>query len=96
MLTIQRRDHYRAGLSVKTDNGLNQYPVVRTELEAVDWEKPFNDHGSTSPDGKLMEARGAAFTADDDVTKKRGIYPYALLCLETKLSRNPWAVSRSR
>lgn len=54
------------------------FPENRRELTQVDWGKLYLEHGDTFPDGAALEKRVAELMADDEVTKKAGIYPYVL------------------
>lgn len=72
------------------------FPVVRKELKSVDWGELFNRHGDSFPDGSLMEERIASLMADEDVTRKHGIYQYVLDGQEKHLSIRQFTDAQKR
>lgn len=63
------------------------FPKVRKELKSVDWGRLFHEHGSrTDLNAVDLETRVAALMADDDVTRKYGVYEYVLTGRERLLS----------
>lgn len=54
------------------------FTVYRKEMKGVDWGLLFNKYGAQTYDTKEMEERVSVLMADEDVTKKAGIYPYVL------------------
>jgi hypothetical protein len=72
------------------------FPVVRKELKSVDWGSLYHQHGSSFPDGKVMEQRVAELMADEDVTRKSGIYQYVLDGQEKHLSIRAFSSSQKR
>ena len=72
------------------------FSVSRSELKSVDWGKLYHDHGSSFPDGQAMEARVAALMSDDEITKKAGIYPFALDGQERHLSLRGFTPNQKR
>lgn len=72
------------------------FPVPRKELKSVDWGALHHDHGSSFPDGKVMEKRVAELMADEDVTRKYGIYQYVLDGEENHLSIRAFTSSQKR
>lgn len=65
----------------------NIFPKYRKEMKGVNWGSLFNEFGTDSSlNAKKLEARVAALMADEDVTKKSGIYEYVLRGDERVLS----------
>lgn len=63
------------------------FPKARKELKSVDWAKLYDEHGQRNDlDSAALEARVAGLMADDDVTKKYGVYEYVLTGKERLLS----------
>lgn len=63
------------------------FPKKRKEMKGVEWGLLFNKHGErTDLDPKALEARIQELLADEDVTKKSGIYEYLLTGDERKLN----------
>lgn len=50
----------------------------RKEMKGVEWGLMFNQYGTETYDAKKLEEKIAVLMADEDVTKKSGIYPYVL------------------
>lgn len=48
----------------------------RKEMKGIDWGDIYNKYGSQSYDSKAIEGAVKVLMADEDVTKKAGIYPY--------------------
>lgn len=72
------------------------FPVARKELKSVDWGALYHEHGSTFPDGAVMEQRVAELMADEDVTRKAGIYQYVLDGQEKHLSIRAFTPNQKR
>lgn len=63
------------------------FPVKRKEMKGLDWGLFFNQYGErTDIDPKALEASIQKLLADEDVTKKSGIYEYLLTGDERKLN----------
>lgn len=54
------------------------FPTVRTQMKHVEWGNLYNEFKDTTLDPVDLESRVSALIADDDVTKKSGVYPYVL------------------
>jgi len=54
------------------------FPTWRKEMRAVAWGPLYDKFGKALHDTDALEAQVKKLMADDDVTKKRGIYPYVL------------------
>lgn len=66
-----------------TSSTFTQY---RKPMKGVDWGVLYNSYKDVIYDAKNIETETAKLTADDDVTKKSGIYPYLLTKDERHLS----------
>lgn len=63
------------------------FPKARKELKSVDWAKLYDEHGQCNDlDSAALEARVAGLMADDDVTRKYGVYEYVLTGKERLLN----------
>ena len=54
------------------------FPKVRREMKGVDWGGLHKLYGTQFINSEEIEAEVTRLMADDDVTKKAGIYPYVL------------------
>jgi hypothetical protein len=72
------------------------FPIVRKELKSVDWGLLFHEHGGSFPDGKEMEVRVAELMANEDVTRKYGVYQYVLDGQERHLSIRQFSDAQKR
>lgn len=72
------------------------FPRYRKEMKAVAWGELFNVFGEDELDSDILEERIATLMADDDVTKKRGIYPYVLDGRERHLSIRAFTDNQKR
>lgn len=54
------------------------FPVYRKEIKGVDWGILYNQFGTQTYDAKKFEEQITMLMADEDVTKKSGIYAYLL------------------
>ena len=52
------------------------FPVIRKEMKDVPWGTLYNKFHGNSYDAAALEARVSELMADDDVTKKSGVYEY--------------------
>lgn len=62
------------------------FPKWRKEMRSVQWGPLYNTYKDTPLDPTKLEAEVSALMADDDVTKKPGIYLYVLNGQEKHLS----------
>jgi hypothetical protein len=72
------------------------FPVHRKEMKSVQWGPLYNEFGGTALDPAVLEKRVAELMADDEVTKKRGIYLYVLNGQERNLSLRSFTASQKR
>lgn len=54
------------------------FPKYRKEMQGVEWGLLYNEHGSKHFNAADLEIKVAALMADEDVSKKSGIYSYVL------------------
>lgn len=62
------------------------FPVYRKEMKGIEWGAFYNCHKSDNLDPITLEATVARLMADDEVTKKKGIYEYILTGNEKHLN----------
>lgn len=72
------------------------FPKKRKEMKTVNWGMLFNEFKDSELDPVKLEAEIAKFMADDDVTKKSGIYPYVLNREERNLSIRTFTDNQKR
>ena len=72
------------------------FPDYRREMKSVAWGELYNEHKDEPLDPAKVEDEVARLMADDDVTKKRGIYPYVLTRDEKHLSIRAFTNSQKR
>ena len=72
------------------------FPVHRKEMKSVQWGELYNKFKDVEYDPAKLEASVAELMADEDVTKKRGIYPYVLDGQERNLSIRQFTDNQKR
>ena len=73
------------------------FPKVRKkEMQLIDWGLLYNEYKDTFYDAVALEEEIATLMADDDVTKKAGIYQYVLTRNEKYLSIRAFSSSQTR
>ncbi len=72
------------------------FPKKRKEMKTVNWGTLFNESKNSELDPVKLEAEIAKLMADDDVTKKSGIYPYVLNHEERNLSIRAFTDNQKR
>lgn len=73
------------------------FPKLRKkEMQGVAWGTLYNEFGSAKLDPVKLEAQIAKLMMDDDVTAKKGIYPYVLDGREKHLSIRAFSGSEKR
>lgn len=72
------------------------FPKWRKEMRAVQWGLLHNDFKDAELDPAKLEAQIAELMADEDVTKKRGIYIYVLNGQERNLSIRAFTDNQKR
>ena len=72
------------------------FPNYRREMKGIAWGDLYNTHHNTSWDSAQLETEIARLMQDDDVTKKKGIYPYVLTQKEKYLNIRAFTQSQKR
>ena len=72
------------------------FPIHRKEMKAVAWGLLYNEFKDEELDAAALEVRVAQLMADEDVTKKRGIYTYVLAGGERHLSIRQFTDNQKR
>lgn len=75
---------------------LATFPKYRREMKGVEWGVLYNTHGKKELDPAALEVEVARLMADDDVTKKKGIYSYVLDGEERSLSIRAFTETQKR
>jgi Protein of unknown function DUF262/HNH endonuclease len=72
------------------------FPKHRKEMKAVQWGDLYNEFKDAELDSANLEGEVARLMADEDVTKKRGIYSYVLDGQEKHLSIRAFSDNQKR
>ena len=72
------------------------FPKYRKEMKGIAWGKLYNSHKDDELDPNSLEAETYRLMADDDVTKKKGVYEYLLTSDERHLSIRAFTDSNKR
>lgn len=72
------------------------FPKYRKEMKSVQWGFLYNRFKDIPLNPVELEERVAALMADDDVTKKRGIYVYVLTGQERELNIRAFTANQKR
>lgn len=72
------------------------FPKYRKEMQRVAWGPIYNEFKDQALDPKVLEAEVTKLMADDDVTAKKGIYPYVLTGQEKHLNVRAFTPSQKR
>lgn len=72
------------------------FPNYRREMSGIAWGTLFNAHKDENLDPSTLEAEVARLMADDEVTKKKGVYEYLLTGNEKHLSIRTFTDSNKR
>lgn len=72
------------------------FPTYRREMKAVQWGDLYNEFKDAELDSAKLEQRVAELMADEDVTRKRGIYPYVLDGRERHLNIRAFNANQKR
>ncbi|WP_410500198.1 HNH endonuclease [Chitinibacter sp. S2-10] len=72
------------------------FPQYRKEMKGVGWGYLYNAHKDDDLDPATLEAETARLMADDDVTKKKGIYEYLLTKNEKHLNIRAFTDAQKR
>lgn len=72
------------------------FPKYRREMKGIAWGELFNTHKDDELDSTELEKKVARLMADDDVTNKKGIYPYVLNAKEQHLNIRAFTDNQKR
>lgn len=72
------------------------FPTKRKEMKSVNWGVLYNEFKSKELDPVKLEAEISGLMSDEDVTKKRGIYPFVLNREERNLSIRQFTDNQKR
>lgn len=72
------------------------FPKYRREMKGIPWGPIYNTHKDDNLDPATLEAETARLMADDEVTKKKGVYEYLLTGNENHLSIRTFTDSNKR
>lgn len=72
------------------------FPSYRREMKGIQWGNLFNQFKDAELDAAKLEKQVAALMADEDVTKKKGIYPYVLDGQERHLNIRAFSPNQRR
>jgi hypothetical protein len=72
------------------------FPTYRSEMKNVEWGDLYNAFNDKPQDAAELEAVVARLMADEEVTSKKGIYPYVLTGEERSLSLRSFTDSQKR
>jgi hypothetical protein len=72
------------------------FPKYRKEMQGIQWGELYNEYKGQSFDAAKLEEEVKALMLDDDVTKKKGIYPYLLTGKEKYLNIRAFSEQQRR
>ena len=72
------------------------FPKYRREMKGIGWGALYDEFHEKTFDTAALEQRISALMADDDVTNKKGIYPYVLTGKEKFLNIRAFTESQKR
>lgn len=72
------------------------FPNKRKEMKAVDWGMLYNQYKDAELDPALLEKRIKHLMMDDDISDKKGIYPYVLTGNERYLNIRAFSDGQKR
>jgi hypothetical protein len=72
------------------------FPKLRKEMKSVQWGELYNEFKDKPLDSAKLEEQVASLMADEDVTKKRGIYSYVLDDQEKHLNIRQFSPNQRR
>ncbi|NMB69077.1 MAG: DUF262 domain-containing protein [Chloroflexi bacterium] len=72
------------------------FPVYRREMKGIEWGPLYNQFKTQLFDTKKLEAEIQTLMMDDDVTSKKGIYPYVLNRAEKHLNIRAFTANQKR
>ena len=72
------------------------FPNYRREMKGVNWGELYGEFGDSELDPAQLELRVAQLMEDEDVTKKKGVYPYVLTGKDKHLSIRAFSDKQKR
>jgi hypothetical protein len=72
------------------------FPIYRREMKGIAWGELFNKFGDSKVDPTSLEDEIARLMVDEDVTNKKGIYPYLLDGQERHLNIRAFSPNQKR
>lgn len=72
------------------------FPKYRREMKGVEWGLLFNEYGASNHDSDKLEEEVASLMEDEDVSNKKGIYPYVLSRKERHLNIRGFSPNQRR
>jgi hypothetical protein len=72
------------------------FPKYRKEMRGVAWGELYNEFKDSHLDSAKLETEVARLMADEDVTRKKGIYPYVLNGQERHLNIRAFSPNQKR
>jgi len=72
------------------------FTTYRREMKGIDWGSLYDEFKGEMLDAKKLEKKIQALMMDDDVTNKKGIYPYILIRNEKYLNIRAFSDSQKR
>jgi len=72
------------------------FTTYRKEMKGIDWGKLYDEYGKKMIDTAKLEQEIQSLMMDDDVTSKKGIYPYVLTRDEKLLNIRKFTDSQKR
>lgn len=72
------------------------FPVYRKEMKGLNWGELYKDYKDSVLDVKELEEQIEDLMTDDEVTNKKGIYPYILTHDEKNLNIRTFSASEKR
>lgn len=73
-----------------------KFPKYRKEMKGIAWGELYNKYKDKSLDAKKLEAELEKLMMDDEVTNKKGVYPYVLSHDERHLNLRAFSDSQKR
>jgi hypothetical protein len=72
------------------------FPNYRREMKGIAWGQLYNTHKNDILDPAVLEIKAAELMADDEVTKKKGVYEYILAGDERHLNTRTFTNTQKR
>lgn len=72
------------------------FPPYRNEMKGIGWGELYNDFNKRKFDSKKLEAQISRLMEDEDITNKKGIYPYVLDGKENHLNIRAFTKNQKR